>query len=343
MDNANKSKTYYYLKIKDTFLTSDTIDYLISQDGGNGFVYEVLYQSLCFKTINTDGRLERVINEVIIPYDIEKLRRDLRWFTVAQLQRGLSLFAELGLVYKDKDGVLTLTHFHEMVGSETGSALDKRRHDFRTKLIKLGATPEEVDDLLKESANVIYEPIYKVYKSLEIKRLEIKDKSLETKEETPYQSSPLINQRYTNDKPSTELEPCVEFLFDYGYLSKFDTEDAENVERYSNLFDELIKSYGSRNVHVSLKYFISIYCYQSFVDGKFDCWRLRDSDNPISNKFNLLRACMVSNCKRFEKGSDSNLMAQIDNPDGIREELMKRLEEEFPVGDSSKEEGGSNV
>ena len=69
-------KRYYWIKLKESFMTSDVVDFLMSQkDGAN---YVVLYQMLCLKTINTDGRLSRQIGEIIIPYDVEKIQRDCK-------------------------------------------------------------------------------------------------------------------------------------------------------------------------------------------------------------------------------------------------------------------------
>ena len=85
-------KRYYWMKLKESFMTSDTIDYFMSQPSGANYV--VLYQMLCLKTINTDGRLSRQIGEVIIPYDISKIQRDLKWFS-ADTIRGVRAFAAL--------------------------------------------------------------------------------------------------------------------------------------------------------------------------------------------------------------------------------------------------------
>ena len=64
-------KRYYWMKLKESFMTSDTIDYFMGlPDGAN---YVVLYQMLCLKTINTEGRFERQIGAVLIPYDVEKI------------------------------------------------------------------------------------------------------------------------------------------------------------------------------------------------------------------------------------------------------------------------------
>ena len=76
-------KRYYWMKLRENFMTSDTIDYFMSQpDGAN---YVVLYQMLCLKTINTEGRLSRKIGEIIIPYDIPKIQRDMKWFSFSLL------------------------------------------------------------------------------------------------------------------------------------------------------------------------------------------------------------------------------------------------------------------
>lgn len=48
-------KRYYWIKLKDSFMNSEVVDFLMSQP--NGASYVVLYQMLCLKTINTDGRL----------------------------------------------------------------------------------------------------------------------------------------------------------------------------------------------------------------------------------------------------------------------------------------------
>lgn len=117
-------KRYYWIKLKESFMTSDTVDYFMSQaDGAN---YVVLYQMLCLKTINTEGRLSRQIGEIIIPYDIEKIQRDCKWFTVDTIRVALNLYKSFGLIYEDKDGVLALADFENIVGSETDYAAQKK-------------------------------------------------------------------------------------------------------------------------------------------------------------------------------------------------------------------------
>lgn len=118
-------KRYYWIKLKESFMTSDAVDYLMGQPSGANYV--VLYQMLCLKTINTDGRLSRRIGEVVIPYDIPKIARDTKWFSEDTVRVALNLYKALGLIYQDVDGCLVLVDHKNLVGSETDYAERNRR------------------------------------------------------------------------------------------------------------------------------------------------------------------------------------------------------------------------
>lgn len=135
-------KRYYWMKLKESFMTSDTIDYFMSQPSGANYV--VLYQMLCLKTINTDGRLSRQIGEVIIPYDIPKIQRDLKWFSADTIRVALNLYKAVGLIYEDVDGTLVLADHKNLVGSETDTAARMRRSRARqNNVLPYGVTEEE--------------------------------------------------------------------------------------------------------------------------------------------------------------------------------------------------------
>lgn len=106
-------------------MTSDTIDYFMGlPDGAN---YVVLYQMLCLKTINTEGRFERQIGAMLIPYDVEKIRRDTKWFSADTIRVALNLYKQFGLIYEDVNGVLVISNHKNLVGSETDWAEKKSR------------------------------------------------------------------------------------------------------------------------------------------------------------------------------------------------------------------------
>lgn len=141
-------KRFYWMKLKENFMTSDTIDYFMSQpDGAN---YVVLYQMLCLKTINTDGRLSRQIGEVVIKYDIPKIQRDLKWFSADTIRVALNLYKAFGLVYEDVDGTLVLTDHRNLVGSETDAA--SRMRNVRSR--KADVLPEGVTQG-EQTANIV--------------------------------------------------------------------------------------------------------------------------------------------------------------------------------------------
>lgn len=140
-------KRYYWIKLKETFMTSDAVDFLMGQpDGAN---YVVLYQMLCLKTINTGGKLERHIGEVIIPYDEAKIQRDCKWFSIDTVRVALNLYKALGLVYADKDGALCLTDHENLVGSETDYAQKNRRMRAQQQALPAGhnVSPDVSEDV----------------------------------------------------------------------------------------------------------------------------------------------------------------------------------------------------
>lgn len=167
-------KRYYWMKLKESFMTSDTIDYFMSQpDGAN---YVVLYQMLCLKTINTDGRLSRQIGEILIPFDVEKIQRDCKWFSIDTIRVALNLYRQVGLVYEDVDGTLVLTDHDNLVGSETDWASQKRNQ--QQKQIQKGRA--QTSSALS-SGNEVETGVEIFHTDIRDKRLDIRDKSLDTR------------------------------------------------------------------------------------------------------------------------------------------------------------------
>ena len=128
------TQRYYWIKITDRFMTSDTVDFLMEQkDGAN---YVVRYRMLCLKTVNNDGRLSRTIGEVIIPYDEAKIQRDTKWFTIDTIRVALELYKKLGLIYEQEDGIFRITDFDKMIGSQTPVAERVARYRERQKALQ---------------------------------------------------------------------------------------------------------------------------------------------------------------------------------------------------------------
>lgn len=160
-----EDKKYYWIKLKTNFFDLPTIDWIMSQN--NGCEYIVLYQMLCLKTANTDGKLVSQIGEMLIPYDIEKIARDTKYFSNDTIRVALELFKSLGLIYVSDDNTMTISNYDEMVGSETSSA--KRVREWREKQKALQCNKNVTDNVTQEYRD---------------KRLEIRDKSIEYRDKS---------------------------------------------------------------------------------------------------------------------------------------------------------------
>lgn len=121
-------KRYYWIKISKDFMDSDAVNYLMGLK--NGADYIMLYVSLCMMAINTGGELAMKIGDQVIPYDLERIRRDAKWFPFATIYKGVELFKKLGLLSLGEQGQFILTNYANMVGSETDYA-DKQRRQRR--------------------------------------------------------------------------------------------------------------------------------------------------------------------------------------------------------------------
>lgn len=117
-------KKYYWIKLRKDFMTGDIVDFLMGQR--NGAQYVVLYQMLCLMCINTNGELARQIGEVMIPFDVDKIYRDCKYFSRDTVTIALELFKKLGLLYEQESGGLIISGFENLIGCETDYAKQKR-------------------------------------------------------------------------------------------------------------------------------------------------------------------------------------------------------------------------
>lgn len=195
-------KKFYWIKLKDSFLASDKVDYLMSQkDGAN---YVVLYQMLCLKTINTGGEFARQIGEVIIPYDAEKIQRDCKYFPIDTIYTALNLYKALGMVYEQENGILKIADLENMVGSETDYAEQKKRQ----RLLR-------EDKTLLESGHNVDNGVDNVHIENRDKILENRDKILDIREEEN-RDKDIIERVGEKEKKSSRFSPpTIDQIKDY--------------------------------------------------------------------------------------------------------------------------------
>lgn len=147
---AEKDKKFYWIKLRQSLLTSEKVDFLMSQK--NGAYYVVLYQCLCLKTINSAGELANKVGELIIPFDEQKIERECKWFDIDTIRVAMSLYKKLGLIYEQENGILKITDFEDLVGGETYWAEKKRLQ--RDKNKEIGQPLDNVQHTL--ISNILY-------------------------------------------------------------------------------------------------------------------------------------------------------------------------------------------
>lgn len=152
------NKKYFWIKLKTDFFNQDTIDFLLSQS--NGCEYVVLYQMLCLKTANNNGVLSTNIGEIIVPYDVDKIARDTKYFSEDTIRVAFELYKKLGLIYEGKDDLLQIANIDDMVGSNYNddhykeqNRIRQQRYRDKQKLLNSNVT---VTDEITLNRNIEY-------------------------------------------------------------------------------------------------------------------------------------------------------------------------------------------
>lgn len=181
------SKRYYWIKLKTDFFNLPEIDWLLSQK--NGAEYIVLYQMLCLMTANNNGELSSKFGEMIVPYDVDKIARDTKYFDFDTVKIALELYKKLGLVYESENDMLRISKYEEMIGSESSWAEKKRRYRQRktienNEVQEIGHNEDSVQDNFRQEIDI--EKEIEIDKEID-KEIDIKKEKINKKEKIPYE------------------------------------------------------------------------------------------------------------------------------------------------------------
>ena len=197
-------KKYYWIRLKTNFFGRDEIDFLMSQKNGSNYV--VLYQMLCLQTANTNGKLVTQVGEMIVPYDINKIVRDTKYFDFDTVTVALELFKKLGLIYIAEDNNLIIAGIEDMVGKEPDKTNAERQRRFREKQKQKKLTSSNNNVTSNVTSNVTNNE--KVTESIEHR-----DKSIENRDNsseiTVYTSNCSADDAEAEKAPYAEI---VEFF-----------------------------------------------------------------------------------------------------------------------------------
>lgn len=146
-------KKFYWIKLWESFMKGKEVDYLMDKPDGSKYV--MLFLFLCVIAINTNGRLEEHVGQIVRPFSLAKLTRDLKFFSEDTIIVGLKLFQDTELISIEPDKTIVINNFGNLVGSETDWKMQKRlqreRHNLTGVTVKnlpgaCGQNPDNTAD-----------------------------------------------------------------------------------------------------------------------------------------------------------------------------------------------------
>lgn len=112
----SENKKYFYLKLKDSFFSSEEM--LVLESVPNGMIYQNIYLRMCLLSLKNEGALTF---KDMLPYDLKMLSTVLR-VDIAQMKMALELFEQLGLVTKTDNEVLFMSDIQTLIGQSSTEA-----------------------------------------------------------------------------------------------------------------------------------------------------------------------------------------------------------------------------
>ena len=112
----SENKKYFYLKLKDSFFSSEEM--LILESLPDGLIYQNIYLRMCLLSLKNDGALTF---KNMLPYDLKMLATVLR-LDIAKVKLALEMFEQLGLVTKTDNEVLFMSDIQTLIGKSSTEA-----------------------------------------------------------------------------------------------------------------------------------------------------------------------------------------------------------------------------
>ena len=143
-------KRYYWMKLKKEFLEGEEVAYLLRLPGGVGNKALLIYELLCVKAINSNGKLETRIGNNHYPFDIDIIEKELKWFTKDDITAAMDLLQNLGWIFTDTNGTFVISDFKNLVGGKSDYAIQKQAQREKTQSSR-SAMDNDVDNVHTES------------------------------------------------------------------------------------------------------------------------------------------------------------------------------------------------
>ena len=297
------SKRYYWLKLRTDFLESDSVDFLLAQKDGADYV--VIYLQLCRLAINSNGKLARMLGDIFVPFDLEKITRDLKHWKIDTVRMAIELLKQLGYIGQTPEGVIMINEFQELVGSESASAQRVRKHRQRKKALenknmRYIVTDNVTDNVTQES---------KSHRVIESKSLRVKEKMNPLSE-----SSSKRKEDEVEEEVKENILIGTKILIENGIIK----DESHLVEEFNHLFKQLYEEHNKLMVNRILSNIVS---YAKFREIKNPFKYIK---NAIYNEI----AYELNNSKKMPPATEEKNVNQKE-PEQISEEEIENLIKEL--------------
>ena len=253
-----KTKRYYWIKLKTDFFNLAEIDFLLSQKDGCRYI--VLYQMLCLQTANNNGELVSRLGEIIVPYNPDKIARDTKYFSKDTVIVAMELFKKLNLIYTDDGVCLKIAGFENMVGSETNWAKQKREQREKQKLLSGQCPPNVLQEIDTELDLEIDKDNYRLIDRFEFINLTLNKVNLVQLETSKYDEIFKQNKIYISNIEYLPQNLLTQIkLYQFAIKRLYDNNQTELLEKVNlsileKVFGNILKSKKVKNI---LEYYIS--------------------------------------------------------------------------------------
>ena len=205
----SENKKYFYLKLKDSFFSSEEM--LVLESVPDGMIYQNIYLRMCLLSLKNEGALTF---KNMLPYDLKMLATVLR-VDIAQMKMALELFEQLGLVTKTDNEVLFMSDIQALIGQSSTEA--ERIARYRKRI----ADSNNVTEMLPDN---------ECTKSVQMLQTCTPEIELKTELKTEKEQEE-IPPAYI---PKTEYKNCNEALKDiYNLIVAHNKKQSENKKKIS--------------------------------------------------------------------------------------------------------------
>ena len=287
----SENKKYFYLKLKDSFFSSEEM--MMLENIPEGLVYQNIYLRLCLLSLKTEGALTF---KNMIPYDARMLSTVLH-IDLAKMEFAINTFVQLGLMVKTDSKTLFMSDIQSLIGKSSTEA--ERIANYRRKL--QGCT---------KSVQMLQNCTPEIEIEIEIEKEIEKEKEIEIEKEIEKETNSCSEQTSSSEPEETHDRTISLILNDNTEWCPSKTEISEFSKLYPNVdvIAELRKMRGwcignpkKRKTRQGIK---------RFVTG----WLGKEQDKP---SFTKKDDRLQGNCRFRTDYSDEEYRAMSDDPSTI--------------------------